>query len=71
MVNPNSPNNCRPCNNAYISLELQHMPIKGLNFQFNSFNKQMTGISRDLWVMNKNKHIEYIQSVTKCSDLIC
>ena len=28
-------------------------------FQFNLFNKQMTEVSRDLWVMNmnKNKHI--------------
>ena len=26
------------------------------NFQFNVFNKQMTEVSRDLWVMNKNKN---------------
>ena len=34
-----------------------------IQFNFNLFNKQMTEVSRDLWVMNmnKNKH-NYIQN---------
>ena len=31
-----------------------------ISFNFNLFNKQMTGVSRDLCVMNKNKHIYII-----------